>query len=316
MKKTVTLVLVVLAVLVGVACDDSKPAVASSTREIKVETGTSPAYTTRMISGNLWAIPSGMDLEQFPIMGRKLTQDDQIRLGLRLAQTEEEQVLLNEDRRTHAFRADVVRMGTKVWVDRYGDVRYIESCGNRAEAPVPQVVCPRSVTCKGPHPDAEAGEVLATAVVDDNTKAGGSWSLNWLGDAVRWLLGLALLLALGILLGWLLYRLFRWMMEWATLPVVTPVMPVPPMSPVVQPLPVVVPHTPRVPPIPPVVVPVAPVAPVRTTRHYGPFKAVEVEDRGVAGYRVLGDNSEIGVFTGRVTTEDAGRDGHYVVVTT
>jgi len=271
--------------VLGVACAGNPPVVETTTASTPA-----PAYTTKTIGGNLWAVPSSMNLEQFPVLGHKLTQDEQIRLKLRLARLEKDQVCFNENRRRHAFPAEVVKADTLVWVDKEGTVRYLESCGNRAEL-VEQSTKPVTTT-----------PIVSAGGATNNEKSKGL-GFGWLLDAILGLLALGLLLAILMLIGAGLYWLYKQLYNLFNRPT-TPAPPIPATPPVVAPTP-----SPTTPPETP-----APAMPIRTVRHFGPFKTLRIEDKGFSGYWVIGDGHPIGIFKDPVTTEDAGVNGHYVVV--
>jgi len=299
------------------ACGTQPQAAAIGDREVKVDVGSEPAFTTRNVNGVSWAVPKGMDLERYPILGRKLTPEEVIRMRLRLDVVPPGTVLFNEDPKHRAFWFDTIRKERRVWRNEASEIVYIEDCGNRAMKPLPYSICPTSVVCAGPHIAPAARTTPASDNVVGNADGGYNmpeWiRLLWhgLGNLLLFLLALALLavlLALAYFLARLLYDLVRRGGQAPANPQPQPVVPVRPrhfgprpVQPVVGPAPA--------PPPPPI--------PVARFHRYGPYDHISNDNAGAEGFRVTGYNGDQEIPLGTFQwagTENAGDRGEFVIV--
>lgn len=288
-------------------------------RQIEVDSSYEDGYTTVIIGQTAWAVPQGMDFQQYPILGRKLTEADVMRMKLRLDVVPAGTVLWNEDHNHRAFWLDTMRKERKVWVDQFGAVVYIEDCGNRAMSPIRVPKCPDRVVCPGPHlavlgGAAGTGNTPAAALSPDPGGRRGDWDFGWLGDILLFLLGLALLALAVFALAWLIRELVNGYRRGGG---VGPRSRPAPIPGVVRPRhfgprsvqlvfgPVPAPA----PPPPPV--------PVAEFRRFGPFDHISIDDAGAGGYRVTGYNGDQEVPLGTyrwAETENAQDRGEFVIV--
>lgn len=306
---TKTLVAITFAALTFAACSPVE-----GKREIPVTpAGASSAFLAQTVHDVVWAVPNGMDLDKYPIVGHVLTKSEQINMKLRLGRLDKDTIFFNEDRGRHAFTIEVFKKDTEVWFDEKGEAVYKTSCGNRIMTPEDYPICPFSVTCPGPHvgnaPSPTPSATTTKTTTPTATKSGSDWDFSWVRNLFLGLLALAFLLACLMLLAAALYRLFQLLRD---LFVPAPAPPTPPVAPVV-PAPIT-PTPAPVTPVTPAPTPVAPVPAPTVTRRFGPFKVVSTTDQGANGYLVHGDGRRLGIFQARGRTEDAGVDGHYFVM--
>lgn len=281
------------------------------------------AYMKKMIGGKEWVVPAHLDIDNWIPMGRILTQRESELLHLRKENLSAGGYYHNEIRERHSFEVKWLEAGTEVWATQDGTPRYLVSCGNLIIEALKTVVPPENVTFPdGKFHYANSVEEIpnttdsspATLKVPPSTSGGMSLFQdlgNKLLNLLKWLVGIFLLTTFFVLMLILLMLFFNALydtMSWlrnrmrgapTTGLAPTPKTIVPPPPPPASPA--------------PSQTPVNRPAATRMTR-VGPFNSVHVSDRQTDGFHVSADGREIGVYKNPVRTEDAGSDGHYVVV--
>lgn len=280
-----------------------------------------------------------MDITNYPILpwkaGRKLSDDDVIRMKLRLDVIPAGTVVWNEDPKHHAFWLDTIRKDRKGWFNEADELVYIEDCANRAMYPRPEFsydgplyqLVERPDDEAVPAPTPEQGGGGANNGSSELSNGSGFRMWGWLGDLWNGLGNLLLFLAalaLLALLGALAYLFWRWLADWVqgggSRNNPPPPAPAPPVQQAVPPAPR--PTPPATPPVTavttqtekgaPAVVP----QPRATWAQYGPYDHIEdIEDAGKNGYFVnVTENGEalrLGPFH-HARTENAGSEGEYL----
>ncbi len=301
-------------------------------REIPVAVTAEDIFTTSMIGGVAWAVPEGMDIQQYPIIqratkGRKLTAAEANRMGLHQRIAPAGTVLWNEDPRAKAFWLDTLDKDRMVWVNEADEIVYIVDCGNRAMEPKKKQSCPSDVTCPGPHLASSPGSNPGTGNVATNGGSGflgitparseggflnGLW--NMMKDLFWLLLSLLLIILMVAIALWILREVVRWLQGSGGrhYPVPAPLpMPAPRPSRLRRPM------GPR--PATPVAAPVATPLPESSFQRFGPYDHVALDNDGEAGFRVTGFNGDQEIPLGSyrwAETENAGTSGEYVWVMT
>lgn len=141
------LVVLLLAAVSLTACGSNSPATSSpqnvsppptlSSTTSNDATTKAPApyygYEERTIEGQTWIVPDYINIEAFPPLGGKVTPRDArlLRLVRRPLRESEAGWYVNELRSRRTFEVIRLKAGEMIWASESGEVRYLDSCGNR-----------------------------------------------------------------------------------------------------------------------------------------------------------------------------------------
>lgn len=227
-KHTLPILAIVLIAIVAAGCAtqarvpsaSSSPEVTSVTPEshdpIQLTTFTGP-------DGQMWTVPTSIDVWNFPLMGGKMSEREAFLLKLRKARLSQDGYYFNENRKTKRLdEIDRLPAGTEVWASADGTARYKADCNNRIDLATAVVNKPPAAKTKpvptpvpgggsqAPSPDTGSGRVNPKGGDSSSSKTTTPGLFAGLGELLRNLFqGLLPLLLLALLIA-LIAALAAW----------------------------------------------------------------------------------------------------------